>query len=154
MSTDDVDPFWEFSVWLYADPKVKAASLRLQDEAGLDVNIALYAVFAAVYKGVRLAPAAFLAIAAAVEPWNEDIVRPLRATRRRVQGEKAALREAELAAERSAQALIVAAAPPGEPAADAITLNLIAYGGAVTAELDAACRLRLARGFPPAPDRA
>jgi uncharacterized protein (TIGR02444 family) len=155
METDDADRFWDFSVWIYAEPLVKASALRLQDEAGLDVNIALYAVFAAVCKGERLDKAAFEAMIKAVEPVNEAMVRPFRAARRKARGrDKARLLDAELAAERLAQQLIVEAQPSGEPAADAITLNLTAYGGAVTADLDAACRSRLAQGFPPALDGA
>ncbi len=41
------EAFWTFSTGLYAAPGVEAHMLALQDEHGLDVNLALFCLFAA-----------------------------------------------------------------------------------------------------------
>jgi len=42
MSLGSGNPFWDFSLAVYRRPGVAAACLRLQDEAGVDVNLLLY----------------------------------------------------------------------------------------------------------------
>jgi TIGR02444 family protein len=101
------NPFWDFSLTVYARPGVPAACLDLQDRRGLDVNVLLFAAWAGMACGVRLSAEELARVDSAVEPWRGEVVRPLRAVRRRVKGEDAALYEqlkaAELAAERIQQ---------------------------------------------------
>ncbi len=102
--------FWDFSKAVYGQPGVKEACLALQD-AGLDVNLALWIVWTVVY-GRDPGPA----IGGAVERstlWSGHVVKPLRAARTGlkyppdfVEGEAAAaLRQKVLAAELEAERL-------------------------------------------------
>ena len=74
-------PFWSFSLDLYARPGVAPACLALQDRFGCDVNILLFALWAA-RCGKALARADFDALDAAVAPWRGGVVEPIRALRR------------------------------------------------------------------------
>ncbi|MEI9926145.1 MAG: DUF2390 domain-containing protein [Bradyrhizobium sp.] len=47
---------WAFALQLYAQPELPIACLKLQDEAGVDVMMALMIVFAAVRHRVLLTP--------------------------------------------------------------------------------------------------
>ena len=104
--------FWAFSLKVYAAPGVKDACLALQ-AAGLDVNVALWIVFAAVD---GRDPAARLEAADAISrDWSGAVVHPLRAARDALQPApgfadpaaaaelREAVLEAELAAERIEQ---------------------------------------------------
>ena len=73
--------FWDFSTAFYARPGVAPACLRLQDRHGADVNLLLFAVWAAA-RGVALDRAALRAAGQAVADWQATIVRPLRELRR------------------------------------------------------------------------
>ena len=101
------NPFWDFSLSVYARSGVPAACLDLQDRRGLDVNVLLFAAWAGLGCGVRLSAEELARADSAIAPWRAEVVRPLRAVRRRVKGEDAALYEqlkaAELAAERIQQ---------------------------------------------------
>lgn len=101
------NPLWDFSLAVYARPGVPAACLDLQDRLGMDVNVLLFAAWAGLACGAGLSREALERIDSAVAPWRAEVVRPLRAVRRRVKGEDADLYErlkaAELAAERTQQ---------------------------------------------------
>ena len=162
MAEDEASRFWDFSRAIYADPAVAAAALSLQDADGRDVNLALYCLYAGFVAGRELDDAALSCLATAVESWNEEVIRPLRAVRRRLKGraEAAGLRDgvasAELEAERLAQARLVAAVPVRPTAApDKATAwrNLARYAGDAGRPLFAAAASRLAAGLAPAPDR-
>ena len=75
--------FWNFSLGFYARSGVAEACLRLQDEAGVDVNVMLYLLFLAA-NGKRIDLSAHERIEAAVGEWRDAIVRPLRDVRRRL----------------------------------------------------------------------
>ena len=118
--------FWQFSLALYGRPGVAAACLALQDRCGLDVNLLLFCCWAGA-RGHRLAEAELRAALAAVEPWQREVVRPLRQIRRRLKNppsldpaEAARLyrlaKELELAAEEAEQRLLAAAVPIGSRA--------------------------------------
>jgi len=77
--------FWIFSLAVYGRPGVAPALLGLQDRLGLDVNMLMFCCWAAV-RGRSLSAADFDAVEAAVEPWQTEVVRPLRALRRRLKG--------------------------------------------------------------------
>jgi uncharacterized protein (TIGR02444 family) len=73
--------FWDFSLCFYALPGVAPACLRCQDEANADVNLILFALWHAT-SGKRLHEAEMAAAEAAVTPWREQVVKPLRRLRR------------------------------------------------------------------------
>jgi uncharacterized protein (TIGR02444 family) len=103
--------FWRFSLALYARPGVAEALIALQDRAGCDVNLVLFALWAGAVHGIRLDPAALGAAEGAIGGLRRDIVEPLRALRRRLKADREAdiqdLRRKilvlELAAERRVQ---------------------------------------------------
>jgi uncharacterized protein (TIGR02444 family) len=93
MTTDKAtaaSPFWRFSLDLYADQAVGGACIALQDEAGVDVNVLLYVLWAA-SRGRRLAESEVREIVAAVEDWRTGVVVPLRTARRRLRTTPAAV---------------------------------------------------------------
>jgi uncharacterized protein (TIGR02444 family) len=73
--------FWDFSLRFYPLPGVASACLRCQDEAGADVNLILFALWHAA-SGMRLQETDIATADAAIEPWREHVVRPLRTLRR------------------------------------------------------------------------
>jgi len=135
-------PFWSFSLDLYGRPGVAPACLALQDRFGCDVNILLFALWAA-RCGKALARADFDALDAAVAPWRTGVVEPIRALRRRLKADphgaapelaeacRQGLLKAELEAERAAQELLARALPlPAAAKAldrERARLNLEAY---------------------------
>jgi len=109
----------------------------LQDRRGLDVNVLLFAAWAGAVCGVRLSPEELARIDSAIADWRAEVVRPLRAVRRRVKGEDAALYErlkaAELAAERIQQDRLFAVSglapgPKGSVELAAANLRLLVPG--------------------------
>ena len=138
-------PFWSFSLDLYGRPGVAPACLALQDRFGCDVNILLFALWAA-RCGKALARADFVALDAAVAPWRRGVVEPIRALRRALKADalgaapasaeqvRAKLLEAELQGEKAAQEMLARAVflpSPGEGAVDPTLAggNLAAYLG-------------------------
>lgn len=148
------DGFWEFSLQVYARPGVAPACLRLQDRDGLDVNLALFAVWAGGARG-RLTE---LALARAVElsaHWRDGVVGPLRAARRTLKAPevpvevagaatlRTRVKAAELAAEKLQQHMLAplaedATPPPGRAAAEANLAAYIAAAGLTAASAQAA----------------
>ncbi len=114
-----MNPFWDFSLALYAQEGVAPLCLALQDQHKLDVNLLLYTVFAASC-GIALSPSELSAVDASVADWRDTLVRPQRALRRRVDRDlepqaRQALLDAELALERVQQERMWAARrPPGD----------------------------------------
>src|SRR5215813_68363 len=86
MSTAPGDgSFWTFTLALYGKPGVAPALIGLQDRLGLDVNMLLYCSWAGA--NLRLLSRDDLkAVEAVAEPWQSEVVRPLRALRRRLKG--------------------------------------------------------------------
>ncbi len=101
------NPFWAFSLAVYARPGVPPACLALQDRRGIDVNLLLFAAWAGMGCGVALTAERLAAADSAVAGWRREVVQPLRAIRRRAKGEDEALyrrmKAAELEAERVQQ---------------------------------------------------
>jgi uncharacterized protein (TIGR02444 family) len=77
--------FWNFSLGLYGRPGVAPALLGLQDALGLDVNMLVFCCWAA-SRGQALTPVDLDAVEAVAEPWQVEVIRPLRALRRRLKG--------------------------------------------------------------------
>ncbi|MDX1574760.1 MAG: TIGR02444 family protein [Kiloniellales bacterium] len=157
MAAESENPFWDFSLAVYNRPGVAEACLALQDRRGLDVNLLLFCCWAGSV-GRPLGPRDIARLRGAVDDWQQGIVGPLRAVRRRLKGlsdvaagEGGALRQAvkdcELEAERIEQAMLHAAlaglsTEPSEPADPAAcgAANLTAYLQAASLEADPADR--------------
>ncbi len=103
----DANPFWEFSLAVYGRPGVPAACVALQDRHGLDVNVLLFAAWAGMECGVALSAERLTAVDSTIAAWRREVVRPLRAVRRRVKAEDDGLyqrmKAVELEAERIQQ---------------------------------------------------
>ncbi|MEE4191515.1 MAG: TIGR02444 family protein [Halieaceae bacterium] len=101
-STDAVpaNPLWTFSLSLYRREGVADLCLDLQDRLGLDVNLVLYAAFAAA-RGVSVGSEDLAAVEATILHWRDSILRPLRLLRRQLQdsGDERDARRALLSAE-------------------------------------------------------
>ena len=126
MATDLENPFWDFSLVVYARPGVAEACLALQDRHGLDVNLLLFCCWAGA-QGQRLETGDLARALASAGDWQRSVVAPLRGVRRRLkecpeaeEGPLEALRRAvkdcELNAERIEQALLHDAFLPGPEA--------------------------------------
>lgn len=72
----------DFALRVHGADGVAQACVLLQDRFGLDVNLLLFA--ARVGTTGRLTPATLTAAAERVEQWHAEVVRPLRAVRRRL----------------------------------------------------------------------
>lgn len=120
----NADGFWEFGLAFYCKPQVATALLSLQDRRTADVNMLLAICWLATL-GYQLPPASLQTIDAAVAPWRDKVVVPLRQVRRRIKADFAeelskidqqslrhTLLGAELDCERVAQRQIVLAAEP------------------------------------------
>jgi uncharacterized protein (TIGR02444 family) len=121
MSTDDTSspapdsPFWRFSLRFYRQPAVADACIRLQEEAGVDVNLLLFLLWHATQKRALL-PAEVIELERRIAGWREMTVVPLRAVRRALKSPPALvaptvaeffrtrIKAAELEAERLQQA--------------------------------------------------
>jgi uncharacterized protein (TIGR02444 family) len=77
------EPFWDYSLELYGRPQVEDACLDLQRRHGLDVNLLLLCCWLGA-RGVGLDRAALARAELAVRAWQVEVVRPLRAVRRRL----------------------------------------------------------------------
>jgi uncharacterized protein (TIGR02444 family) len=135
-------PFWSFSVEFYGRPGVAPACLALQDRFGCDVNLVLFALWAARCE-THLEAAEFERLDAAVKPWRTRVVEPIRGLRRSLKSETLAvspesaetcrkkLLDAELAAERAAQELLARTLslkdPEDDSNRDLAQANLSAY---------------------------
>ena len=141
----DSNPFWTFSLALYDEPGVADACIELQDGSGVDVNLLLYCCYASACD-VPLAVSDLQAVEAAISAWREEMVRPVRALRRRSEGElRDKLLEAELLAEHRQQQLMWANRSPGGDWPDARGATvLLAANLAALADTFGIARQRLA----------
>jgi uncharacterized protein (TIGR02444 family) len=78
--------FWDYSLHIYARPQVAAACLKLQDEAGADVNILLLCLWLASKKAPPLSPDFLKSIDQTISPWRNQVILPLRQARRNLAG--------------------------------------------------------------------
>lgn len=77
------NPLIRFSLTLYGEPGVEQACLTLQDDHGLDIPIILLCAWVGRY-GVKLSQDSLHRIDAAIRPWRDTVVVPLRSMRRRL----------------------------------------------------------------------
>ena len=152
------EALWRFSLAFYSRPSVAEALIALQDRAGLDVNVILFAIWSGAARGHRLEAAELRRAEAAIAPLQREVVEPMRDLRRRLRresdGDMQALRRRisvlELAAERAAEARLAAAAtaPAGENERFAsANANLALYLGAEAPSAEAAVLNEALRDF-------
>jgi len=82
------NPFWDYALELYRREGVESACLELQERHGLDVNLVLLCCWLA-SRGIEAERAWLNATVGAAEAWQAQVVRPLRAVRRRLKGDLA-----------------------------------------------------------------
>jgi uncharacterized protein (TIGR02444 family) len=138
-------PFWRFSLQFYRQPGVAEACIKLQEEAGVDVNLLLFLLWHGA-KARTLSAAEVALLDQKIAGWRNLTVIPLRAIRRTLKSPpglveagsaeafRTRVKAVELEAERLQQeamyglvrdSLLGAAAPS---AADAARANVEAYG--------------------------
>lgn len=77
-----VEALWAFCVAVYDRPGVEEACLKLQDAYGTDVPLLLAALWSAVEGPGVLGADDLAALDRCVAPWRENVVQPLRRSRR------------------------------------------------------------------------
>lgn len=75
------NPFWRFSLAVYAQPGVAAECLALQETLNIDVNVLLFCAWIGAERNRVLDDQALAAIEADVRRWHGTVVQPLRAVR-------------------------------------------------------------------------
>jgi uncharacterized protein (TIGR02444 family) len=75
------NPFWQFSLKVYATPGVADECLALQRAMSIDVNVLLLCAWLGAVKHAALDDADFASVNDAVGFWHTTAVRPLRAVR-------------------------------------------------------------------------
>ena len=75
------NPFWRFSVAVYAQPGVADECLALQSALDIDVNALLFCAWLGADRKLVLDDKALSAIEACAQSWHASVVRPLRAVR-------------------------------------------------------------------------
>lgn len=83
MAADVRQGLWDFALRLYGAPDVGDACLVLQDESGVDVPVLLFSAWLA-KNSVALSQADIARIDRLVSDWRNEVVKPLRAIRRRL----------------------------------------------------------------------
>lgn len=76
--------FWDFSLKVYSTEQVPAACIELQDTIGLDVNVLLLTLLATAVKRRALDRNELEGANDFIAHWRNDVVRPIRAIRRRL----------------------------------------------------------------------
>ncbi len=75
------NPFWQFSLRVYAAPGVSGECLELQDKLGADINVMLYAVWLGAVRGITLRESDFARMEEVAAIWASNVVLPLRKVR-------------------------------------------------------------------------
>lgn len=78
------NPFWRFSNRAYAMPGVAPGCIELQDGHGVDTNILLFAAWLGAARSTALSTQDVERVMKAVEGWSDNVVKPLRETRRKL----------------------------------------------------------------------
>lgn len=147
-------PLWKFSLAVYGAPGVSAACLELQERRGADVNLLLYAAYVGASGRGRLDAAALAACRAAVRPWIEAAVLPLRGVRRALKADLGAVSAADAAALRQRIAAVEIAAEQLEQQALARLLPPVSERSTNARIDDATANLRACLALLPTPDPA
>ena len=126
-------PFWRFSVKFYGMPGVAPACIELQDQAKVDVNVLFFLLWNAT-RSRALNADEVAKVEAAIGPWREMAVVPIRNIRRALkspppvlsadtaEGFRTRIKQVELEAERLQQEALfqMAERGAGRPAASAL----------------------------------
>ena len=80
------NPFWTFSLDVYARPGVADECLGLQARHGIDVNALLFCAWAGAVRAVALGEQQVVAIGERTTMWQQQIVLPLRGVRQTLKG--------------------------------------------------------------------
>ncbi|MCF8482549.1 MAG: TIGR02444 family protein [Rhodospirillum sp.] len=94
----DAEDLWRFAVALHARSGVETACLALQDEAGVDVPLLLFAAWAASHRGATVDRSLLEALDQRIGPWRESVIRPLRTVRRTMKSSQPPHRDLDKAA--------------------------------------------------------
>jgi uncharacterized protein (TIGR02444 family) len=86
VETPNDNPFWQFSLAVYAAPGVAAECLALQERLQLDVNVLLFCAWLGWRRGVTLSDDDIQAVGEAVNTWHRSVVVPLRSVRQFTRG--------------------------------------------------------------------
>lgn len=133
-----MNDLWEFSITLYAEPNIARQLLDLQDEFGVDVNVALYCIWCGTAERV-VSKSQVREMIEACNDWQQRCLMPLRAIRRFLKEHTGAetlyrqAKECELAAERYQQDLLFRTFPlvdgqvSGQLPAESVRRNLSTY---------------------------
>jgi uncharacterized protein (TIGR02444 family) len=81
------ESLWDFAGRLYAAHDVREACLALQERHGADINLLLWAAWAATVRGRALTETEFSAARAAIGSFQDDVLVPLRAARKALKGQ-------------------------------------------------------------------
>jgi len=125
-----VNPFWDFSLRHYAKAPVQQQCLRLQDEAGANVNLVLFALWLAAEK--RLFDHDLVLHHAELLYWHEQVIVPLRQARCAVKQSGLsddlyeAVKKSELDAERVEQDILYSLLPQFAEATGELSLSQLA----------------------------
>lgn len=79
-------PFWDFSLEVYRIEGVPPACLVVQERHGVDVNVLLFCCWLGASGRGVMSAGELRAALAAVDAWNREIVRSVRAVRQRLKG--------------------------------------------------------------------
>ena len=137
-----LDEFWEWSLTRYGCESTRELLLSLQETAGLVIMEALFAAWLG-DRGCRWQRSAIEQISIATSAWLEEVVQPLRATRKRwkpdhgLRAQREKLLQLEVEAERHLAQLIWEAVMNSSDDATAISLES-EYGVASLMELNLA----------------
>jgi uncharacterized protein (TIGR02444 family) len=108
LTNTETNPFWEFSLAIYAQPGVAPACLELQETHAVDVNVLLYVCWCA-WEGKILEARKIAAVDAAIAAWRREVVWPIRVLRQSLgnhpeaESSRQMIKQAELEAERVQQ---------------------------------------------------
>ena len=80
------NPFWEFSIRVYAEPGIAETCLALQERHGADINVVLYCLWVAQHGFGRLTRTHLRELLDQVATWRDDVIVPLRTMRNRLKG--------------------------------------------------------------------
>ncbi|MEM1156300.1 MAG: TIGR02444 family protein [Pseudomonadota bacterium] len=107
-----INPFWEFSTALYEQPGVAETCIEAQDRWGADVNLLLFFAWQS-QGGIPMQLDAIASLDAEISAWRRQVVTPIRELRRKLKAfpgadaSRALIQQAELAAERAQQDLML-----------------------------------------------
>ncbi len=169
------NPFWDFSIGIYALPGVADACLTLQDEQGADINVVLFCLWIAQQKDGRLSRTQLEEFLEDVSDWQNQVVTPLRTLGRQLKDSgsvippafrelvRSTIKCAELDAEHAEQLYLAellpvapeAEHPSPEAAAMAAAENLSQYLSLLKVRSSTVIRgkveILLSRAFPKVP---